>query len=234
MSVDREALLARLRKLAAMTQAAGCTEAEAMAAAEKLRRMIDEHGIAPEEISADQYEREWTTGRRRRRNRVERLWNIVAWFCDCAVYVEIKSGYRAAVYFGVAPRPTIASYVHDVCEDAIAWEIARFRKGKFYKARRSGKTRNAAVAEFVDGFLAGLFEKMARFKSDRDDMRLMDAAKAELRRVDAGLRVERALVPAARLKGASEARWSGRRAGYQTELNDGVAAGRPVALLGQG
>jgi len=233
MSVDRDALLARIRKLMAMTQAAGCTEAEALAAAEKLRKMIDEHGITPEEISADQYESEWTIGRRRRRNRLEKLWGIVAWYCDCATYTQVKDGWREAVYFGVSPRPMIASYVHDVCEDAARWEIARFRKSKFYRARRTAKTRNAAVAAFVEGFIVGLFEKMAKLKPDLDGTRLMDAARAELFRVRPGLTTPRALVPAGRLKGAGAARWSGRRAGYATEIDDGVGAARAVALIGQ-
>ena len=47
---NREALLARIRKLTVMTQANGCTEAEASAAAELLARLMSAHNVAMSEL----------------------------------------------------------------------------------------------------------------------------------------------------------------------------------------
>ncbi len=233
MTIDRDALLAKLRKLAAMTTAAGCTEAEAMRAAEIMRRLIDDHAIDPAEISADQYHEEPTDARRRRRNRLERLWSIVAWYCDCAVFVRADGAGRRAIYFGVEPRPTIARYLHDVCEDAAAWSVAEFRKSEFYRKRRTARTRNAAVAAFVDGFVDGLLVKLFDQKPDARNPSLVDAANAELHRVRK-LSEARAITPIVRAQRFSQASVAGRLAGYKAEVNDGLAgSAAPVALIGR-
>ncbi len=44
--LDREKLIVRVRALTAKTAANGCTEAEAMAAAEKVAALMQEHAIS--------------------------------------------------------------------------------------------------------------------------------------------------------------------------------------------
>ncbi|KAB2888399.1 MAG: hypothetical protein F9K32_16625 [Desulfobulbaceae bacterium] len=231
MAFDRDALLAKLRKLKAMTTAAGCTEAEALRAAEIMGRLLDEHGMSADEITADQYVEEPTDTRRRRRNRVEAVWSVVAWYCDCAMFIQINDDGRHAVYFGVEPRPTIARYLHDIVEDTAAWAIAEFRRGAFYKARRTAKTRKAAVDTFVEGFISGLLRKLALKKSAPINPAIRDAAAAELKRVRS-LSPQRALAPLKRAARFDDARAAGASAGYRTEINDGVGQAVPVALIG--
>jgi Protein of unknown function (DUF2786) len=55
MTEERDKLLARIRKLLAMTAAAGCTEAEALAAAEKVHELIETYQI---DLGAEEIKRE--------------------------------------------------------------------------------------------------------------------------------------------------------------------------------
>lgn len=231
-ATDREALLARIRKLMAMTTSAGCTEAEALAAAEKLRRLLDEHGIDPATLEGHMVEEEDVDLGRSRRNQLDRLWPTIAWYCDCTMYIRNGAGPIHVVYAGLEPRPMIARYLHDLCEGAASFEVRRFKAGDFYRQRRTIKTKRQAIAAFLAGFAMGLALKLRGMKDKTPEgERLIALADAEIeRRYE--MSTARALAPVQKRYDA--AKWAGVDAGLATEVNDGVGrAGGPVALIGR-
>lgn len=53
-------------------------------------------------------------------------------------------------YFGPAPAPTIAGYLHALCYRAIETEVKRFKKTDEYLRRRKPRTRSEAVRAFKE------------------------------------------------------------------------------------
>ncbi|MBN9530533.1 MAG: DUF2786 domain-containing protein [Alphaproteobacteria bacterium] len=232
-ATDREALLARIRKLMAMTTAAGCTEAEAMAAAEKLRRLLDENGIDPDHLDGLMVEEEAVGLGRTRRNQLDRLWPTIAWYCDCAMITRRGGGMPIEiVYAGFEPRPLIAHYIHDLCEAAAAHEVRMFKRSAEYRRRRATKTKRLAVAAFLEGFAIGVAAKLRRMKGDNPEgVALRLVADAEMGRRYT-LSTATAIAPV--IKKFENAKVSGHIAGLNTAINDGVGqAGGPVALIGR-
>ncbi len=232
-ATERDALRERIRKLMAMTTAAGCTEAEALAAAEKLRRLLDENGIDPANLDGLLVEEEPVDLGRSRRNQLDRLWPTIGWYCDCCVFTQRGDGPIKVVYAGLEPRPMIAHYLHDLCEGAAAYEVRRFKASAVYKKRRTVKTKRQAISAFLAGFAMGMASKLRGLKeATPEGGRLLALADAEIER-RYKMSEARAIAPVT--KRYDDARGVGVRAGLATDVRDGVGGkGRPVALIGHG
>jgi hypothetical protein len=167
--IDR--VIQRIQALRARTVDRGCTEAEAMAAAAKVSKLLELHDLTLDEISVRRSDCEGvslTTGRKRRAP-VDSCMPSVAAFCDCRVWSEEGAdGVLRVVFFGLKADVEAARFLHDLIEVTFDTESARFRRGEIYQAL-SGGDRRTALNSFQIGLAGGIAGKLAALKSTREN-----------------------------------------------------------------
>ena len=153
MSEASEALRKKLIALKAKTTSAGCTEAEAMAAAELAARLMAEHGLSDEDLIMTE---DFSHTRRSAVGPFGRLWGTIGVCTNTAPVVEYIWNRWEVRFYGQEPGPEIAIYLMTVCERAVASEQSAFRKSAIYSRKRNTKTRRAAMEEFTDAMIQRL------------------------------------------------------------------------------
>jgi len=133
---------ARIKALTEKTVANGCTEAEAMAAAEMVGRLLERYALSMDAIeirTARCIQVAVPLGGRRRRP-IDGCVPAIARFCDCKVWLARaaspgKMQHDAAtvagscyVFFGFETDTALATYLFAVIERAINTETATFRQ----------------------------------------------------------------------------------------------------------
>ncbi len=149
---DISKIKARIKALREMTTAKGCTEAEAMAAADKAAELLSRHGLTEEQLDMDQAE----VGVSGRRSPIDAIWPMVAHFAHCTCWQNGKGARRTIVYFGRAGDVMVAEYVHDVIARLARESAAACRASEVYKRRRTAKTRAQIAKSHAEGFAAGI------------------------------------------------------------------------------
>jgi hypothetical protein len=233
----RSEILALISKLRAMTTARGCTEAEALAAAEKVRALMEEHGLDDADIEGADVERLSVDLGRRRQQPIDNLWGMVAWFCRCRIYWCKGRVSYSVVYVGRSPWPEVAAYLHEVCLGAGRRAVADFLKSQEYRRRRTTKTRAAARKAFNEGFVESLTSKIYRLAGAPSADFERDRAIAS-RWLDANVRLSGEMPDISKASQSQRfagARAQGRAAGRGVAINHGVAAGSTdsVPLIGR-
>lgn len=226
--MNRDKLIAKIKALREMTSARGCTEAEAMAAAEKAAALMAEHAIDQDMLEIRDQEVAVKTTLKAVRSKI---WAYVAHATNCAMnHVSNDRDYRV-VFVGREPGPEIACYLREVCDRAIDQAVAEFKRGPVYKSRRATSTRRKAVEDFTAGMVDRLgFRVIKLFEatiSREEYAKARDVRDAMF----PGGKVHRQKERKARFHEASDA---GRRAGDRVHLARGVKESGPAALIGGG
>lgn len=169
----------RIRQLREMTSERGCTEAEALAAAEKAAKLMREHGLSDADIVMDEQR-----SRRRASGRSVKaqLWPIIA-ACTNTVptLTSDEAGQPIVTFIGRAPGPDIAAYLRDICERAIDRAVREFKRTPFYRRRRGLPSKRAAVSGFVQAMVNRLGNRLwAIFGPQHDPDALAEARSAQL------------------------------------------------------
>lgn len=216
------------KRLAALRETAngrGTTEAEAMAAAEKMARIMRDHGLSAEDVEFDEAEAPLKTRRPTARTS---LLGVIAICTNCAA--TLKSDYTPCViYTGKAPGPEIATYLTAVCDRAIDRAVSDFQKTPEYKRRRTLATRRKATEDFTIGMVNRLGVRLVDLFGDSVD----DHARTKANSVrDTRMTVSKTNLPerSVRFSGAAQA---GSVAGRHVQLAHGVNGGRPVQRIGR-
>lgn len=226
----RERLRAKIAALLAKTQAAGCTEAEAMAAAAVAARLMAEHDFDQAEIAMGEASVPDSSVRSNNRTTWrDKITGACALNTNCAWMIDGPAG--VIVFVGHEPGPDIAAYLRDVCIRAIERALREFKATPFYMRRRKLSTRRAAAADFVEGMVIRLILRLAElFKPIRNDVSRQDAknalAKHSTGRVSTKM-TERKL----RFSDAAGMGWG---AGSKVALHHGVAGTAASKLIGGG
>lgn len=164
-----EKIKAKIAALLRMTRASGCTEAEALAAAERAAALMREHGLSEADIAIGEASVAHDTKGKGAR---DDLWRIVAYCTNTACVFQHVQGERGAemTFVGREPGPDIAAYLVAVLNRAIDTAIAEFRSGTFYRRRRSSVTRRAAVRDFTTGMVLRLSRRLIEiFRASIDE-----------------------------------------------------------------
>lgn len=159
---DRGALLRRARALKAKTIENGCTEAEALAAAELLAKLLQTYNLDldEEELRASPFER---------RDQVHadevgsRLWVV-------AVAIAKLTGARwwstppgvhpvRLTFFGFAHEADVATYLLEICARAMRTELEKLRRGL---ALLRPARQQLRIRPFLDGMAQRLRERILR------------------------------------------------------------------------
>ena len=221
-----DALRKRLAALRATAQGRGTTEAEAMAAAEKMAQIMREHGLSNDDVEYDEAEAPLRTRRTTARTS---LLAVIAGCTNCAG--TLKSDWTPCILFiGKAPWPEIATYLTAVCDRAIDRAIVDFKKTTEYRRRRTLTTRRKAVEDFTLAMVNRLSVRLlAMFEDSRDDGARANANQVRDTRMP---NTSQVTLPERKVRFAGAA-YAGNSAGNRVQLAQGVNGGRPIQQIGR-
>lgn len=167
---------ARIKALTEKTVSNGCTEAEAMAAAEMAGRLLERYALSMDEIEVRQtrcVQAEVPLPTRQRRP-IDGCVPAVARFCGCKVWLSRDEAGARYVFFGFESDVSLATYLFSVVERGMQTELERFRQAQ--PALRGVALRQASVsyqqgmagriAERLEGMLASREAEVAAQRSD--------------------------------------------------------------------
>jgi hypothetical protein len=166
---------ARIRALTAKTIANGCTEAEAMAAAEMVGRLLERYALSMDEIEIRTARCVQVTvplGGHRRRP-IDGCVPAIARLCDCKVWLAraaapenaVAEPGRHYVFFGFETDTSLATYLFAVIERAVGTETATFRQ---INPRLQGVRLRRASASFQHGVVARVSDRLDTMHRARD------------------------------------------------------------------
>jgi uncharacterized protein YoaH (UPF0181 family) len=227
MSDEKQKARERIRRLLAMTYARGCTEAEAIAAAEKAAKLMRDNGLSVNDIEMEERS---SLSRTASKGAKAKLWPVIA-HCTNTACVAVTSMGRHEVHFvGREPGPQVAVYLRTVCERAIDREVATFKCGKFYRQRRNVSTRRHAVADFTAALVGRLSARlMTLFEQTSSEAAIAEANAALDERYPDAVSVRRR----AHKERYFDAGMAGRRAGDKVHLAHGLSSGQTtIAQIG--
>lgn len=215
----------KIKALLAKTTANGCTEAEAIAAAEMAAKLMRRHQL---EYSDLEMTMAASSEVKRRVAWRQRLASAIATATNTAVIWVDRRDCTEIQFFGRDPGPQIALYLRDICIRAIKRAVADFRKSDFYRARRKRSTRDKAVSDFVEAMAFRLRSRIREiFTPIQDEASALVAARYRYEAFpDARPVREKQFNPR-----FGEAVHSGLAAGDKVPLNRGVAGEQKVTAL---
>ncbi|MGQ0583660.1 MAG: DUF7168 domain-containing protein [Reyranella sp.] len=165
-------LRTRIRGLRAKTIDNGCTEGEALAAAEKVAELLDRHDLSLTDIEireAPCERREYET-HRKKRIPLDDCIGAIAEFCDCRVWREKdQDGEGRYVFFGLRADVEVAHYLAEVIDTAVRSELGRYKTSPDYQ-RFKHQERHLANASFALGMVASIADKLMAMKAGRDQV----------------------------------------------------------------
>ncbi len=225
---DKDSIKARIRALRAKTVENGCTEAEALAAAEKVMALLAQYGMTPGEEDIAEEELRFA---RTSPSPLQPLFVVIAEVCHCrAVLLGLRG--EGVRYVGRDPYPEAAGYLHAVVSAAAARAMREFRTSGAYRRHYRLAAQQVAEHHYLTAFMAELSRKLRALKrarqegdDQRRDLALADAAVA---RIDTA--PVRGHAPR-RAEHFSDAARAGVRAGANTTLAWGVGTAAPVGRL---
>ncbi len=165
----------RIKALTDKTVANGCTEAEAMAAAEMVGRLLERYALSMDEIEVREarcVQVEIPIGGKRRRP-IDGCVPAIARLCDCKVWLARgpKAGEPAElavaryVFFGFETDTVLASYLYTVIERAMATEVLSFKVAK--PQLRAVRLRRASDS-FQHGVAARVAARLEAMHAERE------------------------------------------------------------------
>ncbi|HEY1856364.1 DUF2786 domain-containing protein [Acidocella sp.] len=161
-----ERLVQRIQALRAKTVAQGCTEQEALAAAEKVAELLDRYGLSLGELEfrAQPCEGIGIQTNRRRTAPIDSCVPAIAAFFDCRVWAERAQGTALRyVFFGLRGDVTAARYLYEMVERAFETETNVFRASDIY-FEMAGE-RRSATNSFQTGLAHGISDKLQALRA---------------------------------------------------------------------
>lgn len=175
MTNKRDRIIALVRQLREKTIDRGCTEAEALSAAEKVSQLMAEYQLSLtdiNEVKDDVYgamSKSYAggSGTRRTWHETKFTWMAIADFCDC----ECWTAEDKLIFFGSRNDCEISFYMVDLIKNTADSEWKLYQS-KIRKGRQSGYTDRTARAAFMAGF-------SSRISARLRDLKLMREAKTQ-------------------------------------------------------
>lgn len=163
---ELEKVKARIRALAAKTTDRGCSEAEAMAAAQKVGQLLEVYGLSMSEVEL----RQEACLQREVIIEGPRLQAVGAVFLAIIRLTETKgwtAGRGTFVLFGLEPDVLMGEYLIHLVAGAVDREEAEFRASDAY--RRSRLQPQARLRSFRYGFAERVSERLEEIARHRRD-----------------------------------------------------------------
>lgn len=169
-TADIDRLVLRIEALRAKTVAQGCTEQEALAAAEKVAELLDRYGLSLSEVDLRRQRCEGigVETDRKRRGPIDGCMGTIAAFFDCRVWSETsKDATLRYIFFGLPADVQAAVYLHDLIALAFATETSAFQATEIYRSAH-GSRRRSAVNSFQVGLARGIIGKLDTLRQSRE------------------------------------------------------------------
>ena len=169
-TAELDRLVQRIRSLRAKTVEHGCTEQEALAAAEKVAELLDRYGLSLSELDLRRQTCEGigVETHRKRRGPIDDCMGTIAAFFDCRVWCETSEAATLHyIFFGLPADVQAAVYLHDLVALAFAAETAAFQATEIYRGIHSGQ-RRSATNSFQIGLARGIIRKLDTLRHARD------------------------------------------------------------------
>lgn len=153
---EREKIAAKIRALRAKTVENGCTEAEAIAAAEKVAKLLADHNLTLDEadLRGTPFEQH---GEGHEDDVGKRLWkpaSAIAALTGAKHWVSAPGVFPVEQhFFGFAHEVDVARYLLEICARAMRTERDRL-------VRASGRMRPAQLRNLVNPFLDGMADRL--------------------------------------------------------------------------
>jgi len=230
-ALDR--LMARIQGLRAKTVANGCTEQEALAAAEKVAEMLDRYGLSLGEMDfrAQACEGIGIQTTRRRMSPIDDCVPGIAAFFDCRVWIESAKGSPLRyVFFGLRADVAAAQYLYEMVERAFDTETDAFRRGPIYEDMAG--ERRSATNSFQIGLSRGISAKLRTLRDERmahgrssggRDLVVVKADMVEEELAKLGLNLQARSTASRSRRVLSDAYAAGEAAGQRFEFTPGIA-----------
>ncbi len=164
---ERARVKARIKALAERTVSRGCTEAEAMAAADMVGRLLERYALTMDEVDvrAEPCVRtEIPLGGRRRRP-IDGCVPAIGRFCDCKVWLAREAQQASYVFFGFEADVSLARYLFTVIDRAITTSLAEFRRDH---PALAGTMLRRASDSFQHGMAHRVAERLGAMHAERE------------------------------------------------------------------
>lgn len=185
MTTERQKVLKRVNALLNKTVDRGCTEEEAMQAAQKAAELMEIYDIESTELDIKEGKcikveaKTETYGRKR----LHQIAVPMARLFDCRVWADKYSDEETVVFFGFEHDAKVAGYIYETVQAAILNEIDTFRNSAEYNdLSDAGHHGRTIMSSFVNGITGRLCERirdLARKKEKRVQERIEEEAKSD-------------------------------------------------------
>lgn len=155
--VERAKVKARIKALAEKTVSNGCTEAEAMSAAEMVGRLLEQYALSMDEIDIREercLQVAIPYGGKRVRP-IAYCLPAIARFCDCKFWTHSEE--HTYVFYGLEPDTELAQYLFHVVEASMRSGLADFKNNH---PELSGTDLRSASRSFQLGMADRLGERL--------------------------------------------------------------------------
>jgi hypothetical protein len=120
--IDREVVARRIRALLNKTVANGCSEAEAIAAAEKARELMDQYRLSQSDLDIEQeeiIEKSWKRHHAVKVSPSDKCLSGIQRYCGIRMWFQKEGKRRMAVGFGLRSDVEMAEWLYDMIGTAI-------------------------------------------------------------------------------------------------------------------
>jgi hypothetical protein len=165
MSTDkRDSIIKKIQLLKQKTVSNGCSEAEAMSAAEKILQLLNEYDLSMTEVEmkSQVYQDSFIEVDGSVRKPIHDLVSAIGVFTDTKVWFE--KGYKQFVYhfFGSKNDVEFAHYLFDLLSNSMDFEYSKYQKTREYSVIGGKKARSP----FYKGMAIRLNERLKKMKVD--------------------------------------------------------------------
>jgi len=213
MQMTRDSILKRLQGLAAKSVASGCTEDEALSAADMLGRLMDRYGFDKADlgkIEKEKIDQHTLTECGDNIGSLKFVVPAVATYCDVKVWMSGK----VVQLFGRDTDVMIAKHL------LVSFQYTMMLEWFKYRRSQPGKTPNSAKTSFELGMMQRISARLKDMKSDRNSF-----VDQETGMTGTSLVVQKTQVVAEAFKALDLKLKSGRSRGRRVDSNS-YAAGR--------
>lgn len=168
----KEALIRRISALMAKTTGAGCTEAEALAAAEMVSKMMAEHDLALSDIKLKDHanivkDSVSTNGASLDQPAIQCA-NSVAYFTDTRCWTMRERGKATLVYFlGFDTDVIVAQYIYTIIDRAITYTTIRWKYAYEGWDAMAKSEKGHLQRSFELGMVDRINERLHQMKDER-------------------------------------------------------------------
>ncbi|WP_298841915.1 DUF2786 domain-containing protein [uncultured Salinicola sp.] len=220
--MDRKKIAERIRALRAKTEANGCTEEEAAAAAAMVAKLLERYGMTLDEtemretgFSRERHAQDDLVGRC-----IHRVASAIAYMIDIRYWASKPGEEPAITFFGFDHEVEIASYLLDICRNAMTTQSERMG-GELRLLRENVRRRR--ITAFLDGMADRLAQRIRDLKPPTPTgtglvVLRTELIDAELDRLDLRLEKKRGRPS----RSLDEEYGKGRAAGDRVALNRGI------------